>query len=87
VAHDVDTKIGDVRLKLVFGRRGSVKIVAYSEMPFVGKVKQTEGPYTVSGSTISSQAIRGGTSVQYWFDDGKLMIRYSDGKTVRFSKA
>ncbi len=56
-------------------------------MPFVGKVKETKGPYEIQGDKITSKAIRGGTSVKYRFDGEALVVTYSDGKTVRFNRA
>lgn len=88
VAHDVDTKLGDVKIKLVFHDEGPVKILAWSDLPLVGQVRNKSAPYAVHDHTISSEALRGGTSVKYWFDDqGHLIIQYNDGKTVQFSPA
>ncbi len=39
IANDVDTKIGEVQIKLTFRRVGTVRLLAWSEIPFVGKVK------------------------------------------------
>ena len=86
VSKDVPTSAGDVKIQVTFRQEGPVRIVAWSELPFVGKVRETKGPYEVHGNTISSSAIRGGTSVQYWFDQGELIIKYSDGKTVRLHR-
>ena len=86
VAHDVDTKLGEVKIRLTFKEEGPVKIVAWSDLPIVGQVRNTTAPYTVRNNVIHSDAIRGGTSVEYWFDGDNLMIRYSDGKTVRFTR-
>ncbi len=44
------------------------------------------GSYEVRGDVISSEAIRGGTSVNYSFDGDDLIIRYKEGKTVRFKR-
>ena len=82
----VSTPAGDVDIRVTFREEGPVKVVAWSELPFVGKVRETKGPYEIHGNTITSQAIRGGTSVKYWFDQGQLVIQYDDGKTVRFTR-
>lgn len=86
VARDVDSKLGEVKVRLTFRREGPVKIVAWSDIPFVGKVRDKTAPYEVHGNTISSGALRGGTSVQFRFDGGDLIIEYKDGKTVRFKR-
>ena len=86
VAEDVDSKVGEVKIRLVFREEGPVKIVAWSELPLVGKVRDKKAPYEVHGNKITSQAIRGGTTVKYWFDGGQLVIEYEDGKTVRFHR-
>lgn len=87
VAEDVDVSMGQVKIRLVFKKEGPVKIAAWSDMPFVGKVRDKTAPYEVSGNTISSEAIRGGTTVKYRFDGDDLVIEYEDGKTVRFRRA
>lgn len=87
VAHDVATSAGPVKVQVTFRQEGPVRIIAWSELPLIGQVRETKGPYEVNGHTITSEAIRGGTSVQYWFqDDGQLVIKYADGKTVAFHR-
>lgn len=87
VAEDVDVKMGQVKIRLVFKEDGPVKIAAWSDIPFVGQVRDKTAPYEVDGNTISSEAIRGGTTVNYRFDGDDLIIEYKDGKTVRFHRA
>jgi len=87
VAQDVDSKIGQVTIKLTFRKAGDMKLAAWSDIPFVGQVRDKQGPYEVRGDVISASAIRGGTSVQFRFDGDILVIQYKDGKTVRFSRA
>jgi hypothetical protein len=86
VADDVDAKMGEVKIRLVFKEEGPVRIAAWSDIPFVGQVRDRTAPYEVHGNTISSDAIRGGTTVKYWFDGGQLVIEYKDGKTVHFRR-
>ena len=57
----------------------------WSDIPFVGQVRDKTAPYEVHGSVISSEAIRGGTSVEYSFESDDLIIKYKEGKTVRLS--
>lgn len=86
VANDVDAKIGSLKVKLTFHQDGPMKLVAWSDIPFVGEVRNKTCPYQVHGDIISSQAIRGGTSVHYHFDGDDLIIRYEAGKTIRFHR-
>lgn len=82
----VDSDIGPVEVQVRFREEGPVKIMAWSELPLVGKVRDVSGPYEVEGNTIKSETIRGGTSVQYRFEGGNLVIEYEDGETVRFRR-
>ena len=84
VAKDVDAKLGEVTIRLSFREEGGMTLVAWSELIFAGKVKETKGPYKVSGDTISSKAIRGGTKAKFMFEDEKLVLEFEDGKIVRF---
>ena len=86
VARDVDTKMGEVKIKLTFREDGPMKLAAWSDIPFVGKVRDKTAQYEVHGNVISSEAIRGGTSVEYWFERDDLIIKYKEGKTVRFKR-
>ena len=86
VARNVDAKMGEVKIQLTFKEDGPVKILAWSDLPFVGQVRDKKAPYEVHGNTISSDAIRGGTSVKYHFDGDDLIIEYGDGKTVLFKR-
>ena len=87
VARDVDASMGDVKIRLTFHKKGPVQILAWSELPLVGQVRNKEADYEVQGNTISSDALRGGTSVNYRFDGDDLIIEYKDGKSVRFTRA
>ena len=86
VAEDVDTKMGQVKIKLTFKEEGPMKLAAWSDIPFVGQVRDKTAPYEVDGSVISSDAIRGGTSVEYWCEGDDLVIKYKEGKTIRFRR-
>ena len=86
VARDVDAKVGEVKIRLTFREEGPMKLAAWSDIPFVGQVRDKTGPYEVHGNVISSDAIRGGTSVEYSFDGDDLIIKYKEGKTVRFTR-
>ncbi|MEW5746742.1 MAG: hypothetical protein AB1805_15035 [Nitrospirota bacterium] len=82
---DVDQP-GSARIKVSFREEGKVRVVAWSTLPLVGKVKTTKGPYHVKNNEIISKAIRGGTAVRYWFEDGQLAIEYKPGQVVRFHR-
>jgi len=86
VAKDVEAKVGEVTIKLSFREEGGMKLVAWSELFFVGKVKEMKGPYKVRGDTISSKAIRGGTKAKFWFEGEQLVLKFKDGKIVRFHR-
>lgn len=82
----VDVSFGAAEIKLTFKDEGPVRILAFSTLPLVGKVRETSGPYEVNENTITSEAIRNGTSVKYHFEGDQLVIEYKDGKTVRFRR-
>lgn len=86
IAKDVDAEIGEVKINLTFRAEGPMKLAAWSDIPFVGQVRDKTAPYEVHGDVISSDAIRGGTSVTYWFEGEQLVIRYKEGKTVAFHR-
>ncbi|HEV7300654.1 MAG TPA: hypothetical protein VGN72_14915 [Tepidisphaeraceae bacterium] len=86
-AENVDSPIGQVKVRLTFKVEGPVRIADWSELPLVGQVRDKKGPYEVRGNKITSDAIRGGTNVQFHFDgDDVLVIEYRDDKTVRFHR-
>lgn len=86
IAEDVDSKMGEVKIKLTFREDGPVTILAWSDIPFVGKVKDLRESYELHGDTISSKAIRGGTSVRYSFEGEQLVLQFEDRKVVRFRR-
>jgi len=86
VAEDVDAKIGSVKIKLTFRQENSMKLAAWSDIPFVGQMRDKTSSYEVNGNVISASAIGDGTSVEYWFDGDDLMIKYKEGKTIRFHR-
>ncbi len=84
IAKDVDAKLGEVKIKLIFRKEGQMKLAAWSDIPFAGQVRDKTATFEVHGDVISSDAIRDGTSVTYWFEGEQLVIRYKEGKTVKF---
>lgn len=86
VAQNVDSKIGQVKIELTFKKEGPVHLLAWSELPLVGQVRNKTAPYEVTNGKLHSDALRGGTTVDYWFEGGNLMIKYKEGQVVRFTK-
>jgi hypothetical protein len=86
IANDVDVTMGEVKIKLTFRKKGSMTILAWSDIPFAGKVKDLEEPYEVHGETIRSKAIRGGTKAKYSFEGEHLVLQFEAGKVVRFRR-
>ena len=86
IAEDVDAKIGEVKIKLTFVEEGPVKLLAWSEIPFVGQVRDLKGPYEVQGDTISSKAIRDGAKAKFSFEGEQLVLQFDGGKIVRFRR-
>lgn len=86
IANDVDTEMGEVKIKLTFRRVGTLRLLAWSDIPFVGQVKDLKAPYEVHRDTIRSKAIRGGATVQYSFEGEQLLLQFEGGKVVRFRR-
>lgn len=86
LAENVSAPVGDVKVRLRFREDGPVKLIAISELPFVGEVKNTESPYSVEGGKIVAPEIRGGVSMPYHFEGDELVLEYKPGQTVRFRK-
>ncbi|HPF14808.1 MAG: hypothetical protein H6830_07075 [Planctomycetes bacterium] len=65
VAKGVDVSMGEITIQWTFRNEGGMKLAAWSDTPFVGQVRDRKGSYEILGSVLSSQAIRGGTSVEF----------------------
>ncbi len=85
-AKGVDAKMGEVRIRLTFRREGKASLLAWSDIPFVGQVRDLEGPFTVQGDTISSVAIHDGRKAKFSFEIDQLVLRFKSGKVVRFNR-
>lgn len=85
-AKGVDAKMGEVRIRLTFRREGKASLLAWSDIPFVGQVRELEGPFSVYGDTISSEAIRDGKKAKFSFERYQLVLRFKSGKVVRFDR-
>ena len=72
IANDVGARMGEVKIKLTFRKEVPMTILAWSAIPFAGKVKKLDAPYEVYGETILSKAIRGGTTSRYSFEGEHL---------------
>ncbi|MGK2904963.1 MAG: hypothetical protein ACSLFH_01265 [Desulfuromonadales bacterium] len=86
IAKDVDAKMGEVRIRLTFRQEKKVTVLAWSDIPFVGQVRDLEGPFSVYGDTISSEAIRDGKKAKFSFESDQLVLRFKSGKVVRFDR-
>ena len=85
-AKNVETKGGtNVDIELTFKEEGPLKLLAWSDVLFVGQVRNKKAPYRIEGNAIISDAIPLGTNVNFHFSpSGSLIIEYKDSKTVRF---
>jgi len=86
IAKDVDAKMGEVKIRLTFRREEKVSVLAWSDIPFVGKVRDLKGAFSVHGDTISSEAIRDGKKATFSFESDQLVLRFKNGKVVRFDR-
>lgn len=86
-AKDVDAKMGEVRIRLTFRREGKASLMAWSDIPFVGQVRDLKGSFSVHGDTISSVAIRDEKRAIFSFERNQLVFRFKSGKIVRFDRA
>ncbi len=85
-AKDVDAKLGEVEIRLSFLRAETASLMAWSDVPFVGQVRDLKGPFSVYGDTISSKAIRDGEKATFSFVNDQLVLRFKSGKVVRFNR-
>jgi hypothetical protein len=86
IAKDVDTKLGEVKIRLTFLRRKKAALMAWSDIPFVGQVRDLKGAFSVVGDTISSEAIRDGKKADFSFENDQLVLRFKSGRVVRFDR-
>jgi len=85
-AKDVDAKMGEVRIRLTFRRENKISFLAWSDIPFVGQVRDLKGSFSVHGDTISSEAIRDGKKANFSFENSQLVMRFKSGKVVHFDR-
>ena len=85
-AKDVDAKMGEVKIRLTFRREKKASLLAWSDIPFVGQVRDLKGSFSVHGDTISSEAIRDGKQAKFAFENDQLVLRFKSGKVVRFDR-
>lgn len=88
VAKDVDVpQLGSAEIHFTLKRSDQVHIAAWSDIPFVGQVRNKEAPFHTEDGKLVSDAIRGGTKVKYHFTpEDNLVIQYQDGKRITFHK-
>jgi hypothetical protein len=85
-AKDVDAKMGEIRIRLTFRQEEKASLLAWSDIPFVGQVRDLEGPFSIYGDTIRSAAIRDGKKATFSFENDQLVLRFKSGKVVRFDR-
>ncbi len=85
-AKDVDAKMGEVRIRLIISREKKASVMAWSDILFVGQVRDLKGSFSVYGNTISSEAIRDGKEAKFSFESEQLILRFKSGKIVRFNR-
>ncbi len=85
-AKDVDAKMGEVKIRLTFRQEEKVSVMAWSDIFFVGQVRDLKGSFSVNGDTISSEAIRDGKKAKFSFQGDQLVLRFKSGKVVRFDR-
>lgn len=86
IAKDVDAKLGEVKIRLTFLVEKKATLMAWSDIPFAGKVRDLEGAFTVHGDTISSEALRDGKKAKFSFKNDQLVLRFISGKVIRFDR-
>lgn len=85
-AKDVDAKMGEIRIRLTFRKEKDATLLAWSDILFVGQVRDIKAPFSVHGNTISSEAIRDGKEANFSFESSQLVLRFKSGKIVRFNR-
>ena len=85
-AKNVDAKMGEVKIRLTFRREKKANLLAWSDIPFAGQVRDLKGSFSVYGDTISSEAIRDGKKAKFSFESDQLVLRFKSGKVVRFDR-
>lgn len=85
-AKDVDAKMGEVKIRLTFRREKDATFLAWSDIPFVGQVRDLKAAFSVHGDTISSEAIRDGKKAKFSFENDQLVLCFKSGKVVRFNR-
>lgn len=85
-AHDVDAKLGELKIRLTFIRGKTVSAMAWSDIPFAGQVRDLKGAFSVQNNTISSEAIRDGKEATFSFESDQLVLSFKSGKVVHFNR-
>ncbi len=85
-AKDVDAKMGEIKVRLTFRREKKATLLAWSDIPFVGQVRDLKGSFSVHHDTISSEALRDGKKAKFSFENDQLVLRFISGKVMRFDR-
>jgi len=86
IAKDVDAKVGEVKIRLTFRQEKKATLLAWSDIPFAGQVRDLKGAFSVHGDTISSEALRDGKKAKFSFENDQLVLRFISGKVIRFDR-
>jgi hypothetical protein len=86
IAKDVDAELGEVKIRLTFRLEKEATFMAWSDIPFVGKVRDLEGAFSVHGDMISSEALRDGKKANFSFKKDKLVLLFISGKVIHFDR-
>jgi hypothetical protein len=86
IAKAVDGELGEVMIRLTFRREKKATLLAWSDIPFVGHVRDLKGSFSVHGDTISSEALRDGKKANFSFENDQLVLLFISGKVMRFDR-
>lgn len=86
IAKGVDAKLGQVKIRLIFRREKKATLMAWSDIPFVGQVRDLKGSFSVHGDTIRSEALRDGKKAKFSFKKKQLVLRFISGRVMRFDR-
>jgi hypothetical protein len=86
IAKDVDAKLGEVKIRLTFRLEKKATLMAWSDIPFVGKVRDLKGSFSVHGDTVRSEALRDGKKAKFSFKKKQLVLRFKSGRVLCFDR-
>lgn len=78
--------MGEVKIQLTFRREKKATLLAWSDIPFIGQVRDLKGSFSVHRDTISSEALRDGKKAKFSFEKDQLVLLFISGKVIRFDR-